>query len=66
MTTESEIKIYETDGQEVKGLDYPRMKIKNHWNLKAFVVIEIDGKSHTVEASELTRSIENATNAHSF
>lgn len=42
------------------------MQISEHWNIKQFVVIEIDGIKHTVIADELKRAIDNAQNAHSF
>ena len=62
------IQIYETNGTENKGLEskMPKMQISEHWNRKAFVVVEIDGVKHTVVADELKRAIDNAQNAHSF
>jgi len=62
------IQIYETNGTENKGLEsiMPKMHVSEHWNRKAFVVVEIDGVKHTVLADELKRAIDNAQNAHSF
>lgn len=62
------IQVYETNGTENKGLEsnMPKMHISEHWNRKAFVVIEINDVKHTVLADELKRAIDNAQNAHSF
>lgn len=62
------IQVYETNGTENKGLESerPKMHISEHWNMKALVVVEIDGVKHTVLADELKRAIDNAQNAHSF
>lgn len=59
----SEVKCYEVNSQEVKGLDYPIIKVKSHWNHRDFVVLEIDGKTYAVSARDLTAAIENATNS---
>jgi len=60
------IQIYETDGVENGGIEskMPKLQIREHWNRKQFVVIEIDGVKHTVLADELKRAIDNAQNAH--
>lgn len=62
------IEVYETNGTEENGLrsDRPNVKVREHWNRKEFITIEIDEKKVTVLASELKRAIENAQNAHSF
>jgi hypothetical protein len=60
--------IYETDGSEEKGLssDRPKVIVKEHWNRREFVVIEVNGKELTVLADELKRAIDNAQNAHKY
>ena len=62
------IGVYETSGTEEQGLrcDRPKVKVREHWNRKEFVVIEIDGKEVTVLAAELQRAIDNAQNAHGY
>lgn len=64
MKTVNEIKVYEVDGTETKGLHPPELHVSNHWNLSRMVVLWIGGKKYTVLASELKRAIDNATNAH--
>ena len=62
------IEVYETNGIEEKGLrsDRPKLKVSEHWNIKNFVVLEIEGKKITVIADDLKRAIDNAQNAHGF
>lgn len=60
------IEIYEDNGTAVEGLtsDKESVIIREHWNIKKFVVIEVKGKKVTVLADELRGAIENAQNAH--
>lgn len=60
------IKIYETDGIENEGLKskMPKMTVREHWNMKDFVVIEVNDVEHTVSADSLKRAIDNSQNAH--
>lgn len=60
------IEIYEVNGTETTGLssDRPKLKIREHWNRKDFVVLELDGKKITLLAHELNRAVSNAQNAH--
>jgi len=62
------IKVYEINGTEEKRLksDQSKIKVREHWNRKEFVVIEIDDKKMTVLANELKRAINNAQNAHRY
>jgi len=62
------ITIEETNGIENKGLrsDKPKMIIKEHWNRKNLVIVEIDNIKHTVDANELKSAIDNAQNAHGY
>ena len=63
--TISIVKAYEVDGSDVKGLDYPKIKVSNHWNRSQFVDIELEGgKTYTVVAKDLQIAIDNAVNAH--
>ena len=57
------IQIYEINGIECKT---PKLIIREHWNKKQFVVIEIGGVDCTVVAEELKRAIDNSQNAHNF
>lgn len=64
--TINSIEVYETNGIEEKGLSYsrPKLKVREHWNTREFVIIEINGNAVTVLAAELKRAIDNAQNAH--
>lgn len=65
-STETKIDVYEVDGSDTKGIDRPQIKIKNHWNRRNLIVLEIEGKEYTVVASELNKGIENAQNIHPY
>lgn len=43
---------------------YHTMKIRNHWNWRDRVIIELDGKSYTFVAEHISKALANATNAH--
>ena len=63
--TSSTIKIYELNGSERKvDENLPNVIVKNHWNRRDFVIIEIDNNEYTVLADELSRAIDNAQHAH--
>lgn len=62
MTVTNEIKIYETNGKETPIGENPILEVRSHWNNDNLVVIEIDGKTVTVVASQLEKAIHNATN----
>jgi hypothetical protein len=62
MKVKNELQVYEQDGKEIKGIEYPIVKIESHWNYKDRVVVEIDGKKVTLIADDLRRAIDNATN----
>ena len=50
---------------EVPTYDEPAktsIKVHNHWNRNAFVVIEIGDESRTVNANDIKAAINNATN----
>jgi len=61
----NKIEIQEIDGKSPEG-DAPKMIVSEHWCYRTLVVIEIDGKKHTVRVSELRKAIENAVNAHVY
>ena len=65
-TTETKIDIYENDGIESKGLGKDQVIVRNHWNRKEFVCVEINGKEVTVLADELNKAIQNAQNIHKY
>jgi len=62
INVESKIRCYEVNDEEIQGLDYPTIKITNHWNEHEFVVLVINGNTYTVSAKDLKAAIENATN----
>lgn len=66
--TSNSLEIYETNGIDEKGLrsQRPKLIIHEHWNVRDFVVIELDGKKVTVLASQLKKAIDNAQNAHQY
>lgn len=43
---------------------YHTMIIRNHWNYRDRVVLEIDGKSYVFIAQHIEMALRNATNAH--
>lgn len=43
---------------------YQTLIVRNHWNRKDMVVLEIDGKRYTFIAHHLKKAIDNAQNAH--
>ena len=52
---------------KVKNYDNPAkvdLKVHNHWNQSAFVVLEINGEKYTVDANDLKRAIENCMNVN--
>ena len=65
--TSSTIKSHEFNGsaREV-GKDLPNIVVKNHWNRRDFVIIEIDNNEYTILADELSRAIDNAQHAHKY
>lgn len=44
--------------------NYNTLLIRNHWNNRDKVVLEIDGKHYTFIADHIIRAIQNALNAH--
>lgn len=64
MSVVSKVTIYETDGNESSGLNFPELLVESHWNRSEMVVIRV-GKHQcvTVLASDLQAAIRNATNA---
>ena len=57
----NEVKCREKDGEEIKGLNYPILKIKSHWNNNCLVVLEFDKIKVSVKENELLKAIKNAT-----
>lgn len=62
MKTETRIKIYEKNGTEVKGLEYPELVVTNHSNMNRMVVLEFGDDEITVLAEDLRKAINNAIN----
>ena len=59
ITVSSEVREYPDNGGE-----YRTMTIRNHWNYRDRVIIELDGKSYTFIAQHVEMALRNATNAH--
>lgn len=57
------VDISEIDGTEVEiGKKRPFIRITSHWSRRELVVLKFEDKSFTVEANELYKAIDNATN----
>jgi hypothetical protein len=55
--------VYEVDGRDVPlGEKTPSINISAHWNRRALVVVEIDGKKYSVIAEDIEAAVRNATN----
>lgn len=63
----NKIEVYEENGKECTGLrsDKPCVVVREHWNRKEFVIINVGEESVTVLARDLEAAIKNAQNAHS-
>lgn len=62
MKTQTEIEIYETNGEKSKPCNYPTLTIESHWNNRDRVNLVFDKKIITVVAEELKKAIDNAIN----
>jgi hypothetical protein len=60
----TKIEVFEVDDKEVAlGKPAPRIGVTSHWNRRRLVVLEFeDGTSFAVDANELRKAIDNATN----
>lgn len=60
------IEVYEENGTELNALrsKKPSITIREHWNRKEFVIINMGNLSYTVLAKDMIAAIENAQNAH--
>ena len=56
------IQVYEEDGFDISIGEDKTIGIESHWDDDSLVTIVIGSKSYTVNASDLERAIENATN----
>jgi hypothetical protein len=65
LEVKSLVTIYEIDGEETHGLKLPTITVRNHWNEKGKIVLEVDSKQITVVALDLQDAIDNATNVGS-
>ena len=59
----NKITVYEINDKECK-LGSNTIEVRNHWNNKRIVVIEVAGNSYAVSASDLEAAISNATNTN--
>jgi len=61
------VEVYEENGQELNALrsKKPSIVIREHWNRKDFVIVNMGELSYTVCAKDLEKAIQNAQNAHS-
>lgn len=61
------VEVYEENGQTLNELrsKKPSITIREHWNRKEFVIVNMGELSYTVLAGDLIKAIENAQNAHS-
>lgn len=64
MTVECTLNIYEKDGERVP-VGSPPLVVKSTLSTRGYVVLQLpDGKTFTVDASELVRAIGCAEKAH--
>lgn len=50
-----------------KDIPFTTMTIRNHWNRKEMVCIQIgNGEHHTFVAEDIIKAIKNAQNCHEF
>jgi hypothetical protein len=62
---QSQMDVYEIDGNECKGLSSNRsqLKVLSHWNRPELVILQVDDNvKYTVLAKELEAAIRNAQN----
>ena len=61
------VEVYEENGTELKALKSkkPSITVREHWNRKDFVIINMGNLSYTVLATDLEKAIQNCQNAHS-
>lgn len=58
----SKVKIYELNGVDTKLGEKTTLSILNVWNKSKCVIIELNGKRAQVNADDLRKAIDNATN----
>jgi len=61
-----QLRVYEIDGEEIKGLDYPIVGVNSHWNRKNMVVLVIGKKEYTVSGDNLITATKNAMNSGGY
>ena len=60
MKIETAITVYEVSGEKQK--EWTAMFIRNHWcNRRLVVIVDSDGKEWAVDARDLRKAIDNAT-----
>lgn len=56
------LRIYEINGEDVPVGKKKELRVSSHWNHGDLVVLDIDGTSVAVPATDLSKAITNATN----
>ena len=61
------IEVFEENGVSLNTIrsKKPSITIREHWNRREFVIVNMGDKSYTVLANDLIAAIQNAQNAHS-
>jgi hypothetical protein len=61
------VQVYEENGRELSSLrsESPSITIREHWNRREFVIVNMGELSYTVCAKDLEKAIQNAQNVHS-
>ena len=62
MEIKQTIDVQEIDGKDVPVMARVTIGIDSHWNYKSLVVLVVGEKKYTVDAGQLDKAIENATN----
>lgn len=62
------IEVFEENGTALNAIrsKKPSITIREHWNRRELVIVNMGDKSYSVLASDLIAAIQNAQNAHSF
>lgn len=61
MNVETKLDIHEINGKDCESNE-ETLSIKNHWNVRKWIILEYKNIELTVNAYDLEKAIQNATN----
>ena len=61
----SEVKIHEINNEKVECFKH-KLAVLSHWNEDDKIILQIEDKKYTINAYDLQKAIENATNINRF